>query len=548
MLNINTSRTRMVTVAGIIIGVSWGAYAIAETIINSQIDEIPNVLKLKVSTEKILDSRIIRDIRNLSDGTIVDLGEISQYDYISNVEVPDEKNEILSERTHNSKSIALPNGKKEMRFYGGSPFRKVGEKWYQVESATTTISAYDLQMKKLSFIEKAFATDFYAPAGDGRVGYQTTTWSAAHNASNGNDADIGSWYDSILGDRKNEVGFFIYRSFFPFDTSAIGDDDRIESASIHFSFVQAATLPTSAVTTNYVIVTTTQASVTSLSNSDYSQIGGTSYGSFSILHSSADGTALSANLSSPDSLISKTGYTKLGAREYDHDFLNVEAVHNYGSAVYDSCQTGTDYDPYLSVVLAATPLASTLQVESQTNPGSISTTTPSFSVIHQNASSTEIATSYQLQITTNPQNFNTLFSDSGKTTLSSSTPPGMRTPQFYATSTFPLNGATYYYRIKLWEQSGLAGPFSTSTSYFTMVDNAYSGPTRQDISYTYDAVGNITNISDFTPTYGTSTVSYTYDQLYRLITASSSNTTVTNWSDSYTYSPIGNISSSTSKG
>jgi RHS repeat-associated protein len=70
-------------------------------------------------------------------------------------------------------------------------------------------------------------------------------------------------------------------------------------------------------------------------------------------------------------------------------------------------------------------------------------------------------------------------------------------------------------------------------------------PKIQDISYTYDAVGNITTLLDNSVSATKKTASYTYDDLYRLTSATVTNTAVGQapYTETFTYNPIGNITS-----
>ena len=66
----------------------------------------------------------------------------------------------------------------------------------------------------------------------------------------------------------------------------------------------------------------------------------------------------------------------------------------------------------------------------------------------------------------------------------------------------------------------------------------------QDLSYTYDPVGNITQIVDNSDTATKKTTNYTYDDLSRLLTASTTNATSSpNYKYTYTYDVLGNITS-----
>jgi len=65
----------------------------------------------------------------------------------------------------------------------------------------------------------------------------------------------------------------------------------------------------------------------------------------------------------------------------------------------------------------------------------------------------------------------------------------------------------------------------------------------QDLTYTYDNVGNITRIVDVSDTDTEKTMDYTYDDLSRLTVASSTlaAATQTNFKETYTYNPLGNL-------
>ncbi|MBI3020361.1 MAG: hypothetical protein HYY60_03500 [Parcubacteria group bacterium] len=63
----------------------------------------------------------------------------------------------------------------------------------------------------------------------------------------------------------------------------------------------------------------------------------------------------------------------------------------------------------------------------------------------------------------------------------------------------------------------------------------------QDITYTYDAVGNITSIADLSGFGGGKTVNYTYDDLYRLTSASTTVPADGGYNQTFSYDRIGNI-------
>jgi len=70
----------------------------------------------------------------------------------------------------------------------------------------------------------------------------------------------------------------------------------------------------------------------------------------------------------------------------------------------------------------------------------------------------------------------------------------------------------------------------------------------QDISYTYDAVGNITQITDHSDNGAAKTVLYGYDDLYRLTSASTTAASSTPYRYQYSYNALGNITGSSING
>lgn len=63
----------------------------------------------------------------------------------------------------------------------------------------------------------------------------------------------------------------------------------------------------------------------------------------------------------------------------------------------------------------------------------------------------------------------------------------------------------------------------------------------QEIAYTYDDVGNITQIDDISDTLAEKTLVFTYDDLHRLTSASTTNASSTPFKEVYRYNAIGNL-------
>lgn len=75
-----------------------------------------------------------------------------------------------------------------------------------------------------------------------------------------------------------------------------------------------------------------------------------------------------------------------------------------------------------------------------------------------------------------------------------------------------------------------------------------SSSSIQDIRYTYDAVGNIIQIADYSATDAAKVVVFGYDDLYRLTSASTTEADSTPFSQTYTYDPLGNMTSKSDVG
>ncbi len=71
----------------------------------------------------------------------------------------------------------------------------------------------------------------------------------------------------------------------------------------------------------------------------------------------------------------------------------------------------------------------------------------------------------------------------------------------------------------------------------------------ENFDYSFDNVGNLTELNDSSSLYAGMDIAYDYDDLYRLLSADSTSTdTALDYTKSWTYSSIGNILSSTDKG
>lgn len=222
---------------------------------------------------------------------------------------------------------------------------------------------------RLAMMALTTTNNFGTGSGDGRVGFSNGTWSTVHDATDGSDSDTVLDYIVVQGDRLNAGTYYIYRAFLPADTSAIDDGATITNAVLHIFEYGGSS---GAGPINWSAVTTTQASTSSLANADFDAVGGTSLGDVAITYGAAAGTEYTITISSPDTNISKTGFTKIGIREKDHDLANVAATHDYYNQICSSEHATSAYRPYYAVtyttVLTTTILETSTTTETVTVP------------------------------------------------------------------------------------------------------------------------------------------------------------------------------------
>jgi hypothetical protein len=206
-------------------------------------------------------------------------------------------------------------------------------------------------------------TVFYASSGDGSVWAKSTQvstcsstdWSQVRNATSGSGATYSATNpSSAVGVYclAPSNGMLNYKTFLSFDTSALPDDAVISSAKLHM-YVTTKSNQLNDGSDFISVVEGTQASTTSLSNSDYSKAGnveGSNRVDITNINMSAE-QVWDLN-GSGISWVSKTGYTKLALKE-GHDILNsYPALSNSSGntmSFHFSEQTGTSQDPFLEI-------------------------------------------------------------------------------------------------------------------------------------------------------------------------------------------------------
>ena len=215
---------------GIFVGaISFGVGAISLTT-QQQINALPIELKLKVDKADILGSTTIN--------------EITSYAYISSIVLPAEKkygvDELIDKRISNARFWKVGTTKDgrdiiKVDIYGGATFYKKDTEWRQIDYATTTEKAYNLQT--FSFIPKVYATDFVATA-NYYVSGNSTSYSVARatsNASSETTYNLGQQYAFT-------TKYTVWRNYFKFDTSSIGSGSSVTAVTLTLTAIDDGSL------------------------------------------------------------------------------------------------------------------------------------------------------------------------------------------------------------------------------------------------------------------------------------------------------------------
>lgn len=358
---------------------------------------IPEHLLLKVSKEKVLHNREIDWIVKKEDNTLKNKGKMVSYLYVSDKEILQKNGEDVSKRTKNAQFFPKENNKVIGRFYAGEPFYRdeVENKWYQTETATTSIEAFEKQIE-ISWLDKLFKRNIFAAsgdpiysgAGDGVVyinlpdqGSSTQNWDANHDAAAGETASYettSTYYGAVsyTGSSYARIG----RVFYPINTEELPDDAEISEALFK------AYVPSSASQSNgdndnndYItIVQTYQANNTELVVGDFEDCGSDNGNPSRAKYVPIEGsnqidvtTIVGAQNqyytwtlnATGRGWISKTGYTKIGMRE-GHDALDDEPDEKNQVFTRTSEYENTDYDPYIEITYTSGAVAEERKIQS----------------------------------------------------------------------------------------------------------------------------------------------------------------------------------------
>jgi len=339
---------------------------------------------------------------------------------------------------------------------------------------------------------------FNSQSGDGVVGHAyDTSWDTCRNATTANYvyATDPSMYLWTMQDGSGPTRMGIARTLLPFNTTGLSASSTIASATLY------ATAVSTMGSSSAVLVQSNQASSTSIATGDYAMTvnnpaEGAARKSFSawtlnqytVWPLNATGT----------SFIIPGGITKLAIRDA-HDVDNSPP----GASTYYRLELAfsetPSQAPYLEIITTGGATAPTgLQVNALQNPTDLRVQSPSLSAVYQSTASSSTASAYQIQITTSSTSWSTFTYDSGKISLGTSTlAVGQRSPLLYASSTFPLDGNKYYWRIKFWNENDLGGDGSTTGDYFVMgVSRDYSAKVDDGSFTRYNFTDNMWSAYD----------------------------------------------------
>ncbi len=194
------------------------------------------------------------------------------------------------------------------------------------------------------------STSYYSGAGDGDIYSKENAYITAREASTGFATSTSAPY---FGQSQFESSYYIWRSFFPVDTSSLGAGATITSAT----FGVYGKYDNSATNFNYAPIQTDQSSPTSLGLPDFNNCGALSDPTLGATELNTSTFTLSGyNTFTLNEAglgwIDKTGYTMLGLRS-SHDYSGAGSAPGAGVnnsvTVFSSEEAGTDKDPKLVV-------------------------------------------------------------------------------------------------------------------------------------------------------------------------------------------------------
>lgn len=210
---------------------------------------------------------------------------------------------------------------------------------------------YGINYQKTKFLTSTFYPDPFTEStcmdGYVRSVNQTGTWANERAASAGTLAATDSATLQLIASVTGGPIWSIYRWFILFDTSSLGDENTIVSATLSFNGASSITDTDSF---SICIVSSSPASDTTLGVDDYNDVGTTEFAS-RMTYAAWQGSGYNdfALNASGLAAITKTGISKFGARSSgDLDNTAPTGINVINADSADA--TGTSEDPKLAVV------------------------------------------------------------------------------------------------------------------------------------------------------------------------------------------------------
>ena len=130
-----------------------------------------------------------------------------------------------------------------------------------------------------------------------------------------------------------------------------------------------------------------------------------------------------------------------------------------------------------------------------TNPTNVTTQTPYFSAIFNDPDTGNTGNYYEIEVNTASDFSGTVMWDSGSQSMTA-TAIGSRSPNInYNGSALGWSGATYYWRIRFWDNGGLVSPWSAVQNFTMHSNNAPTAPTGLQT----ELATNPVQVTDTTP-------------------------------------------------
>ena len=222
----------------------------------------------------------------------------------------------------------------------------------EVELRKRNGKLYFTKLLPVEFLKEAIfpvqtdaTTSYYVGTGCGDIYTFNASFATGRSASSGDATSVNPAFDLYASCTKSGANYLNRRAFYPIDTSGIADSDLIDSATLKLYGYGK----TNANTTDHDIIQTTQASTSTLVVGDFDQVGSTVSASKAISTISVSAYNDFALDATGVGWISKTGFTKLGARN-SRDTDNSAPTGSNEFNCKPPSTAGTAQDPYLEVI------------------------------------------------------------------------------------------------------------------------------------------------------------------------------------------------------